>query len=425
MLSPNDTLMSDEDIYAISREMSLHNSIFYTIWSVSKIYFSNEIETACISFDKNNFVLGIYINPEFWNSLNHFTKKFVIMHECLHIFFDHGIRNDKNYSNKNNNIAQDIVINETITCHMGLDRDLIIDWKKYCFIETCFKYPEQVLKNKTYDYYLKLLNNQKDLDNVHTVDDHSKNNIPSSVIEDVLDQFKHNASEQEIETIADIFENVVKTPSTITDPNSNNAGDISNPIVEFISVLEKEKVKKQKQTWLNLVKNITPSKKKVSYEKEEGWYKQKSQFSILDTDLMIVGEAEREIIAKKRYDIVVYIDISGSCSALVNPFYKLLHTFPTENFNIRTFTFNTSTREFDWEKQRPTSNGGTCFKCINSSVEQIKNESKHPDAVFVFTDGDGTDYNPSIPEKWVWILSKNNKRFIHNKSKTFLMDGFK
>ena len=430
MLSENDVLMTDEEMIGLARELSLHNSIFYTIWSVSRIYFTDVVDTACICFDKEHHVIGIYLNRAFWNSLPDAGQKFVIMHECLHMFFDHGRRFDSAYSNTANNVAQDIVINETITVSMGIDRYVIPNWENYCFIDTCFKdFPVGSIKaNQTFSYYLEKLSSLKTIANFETVDDHDMNSLPDDVLSDVLDQFKANASESDIDEIMEVFEKIEtdEKKEGKGKNNSNGAGISSDPIVTFIYEVKRDRIKRQKKTWMKLVKKMTPSKELITYEKEEGWRERKRQHSILDSNLMIIGESEREIVTKLKYDVFVYIDISGSCANLVKPFYDLLYTFPEENFNITTFTFNTSVKEFEWKKKRPVSNGGTCFKCINYSVEQRTLEKgKHPDVVFVFTDGDGTAYQPTKPEKWVWVLSKDNKRYIHKNSKTFQMNDFK
>lgn len=428
MLTPDDIRMSDDELLEWSQELCHHNSIFYTIWQVSRIYFSRKIERACICFDRNQRVLGIYINPDFWQRISKETKKFVIMHECLHLFYDHGTRYNNRYSQKDNNIAQDIVINETIVS-MGVEKFLIDDWEKYCFISTCFPNRRNVKHNETFEYYLGLIAQEKNSEGSdfgssdnepNTLDDHSFDSFDDSTVQDILDAFKANANEADIEEVTQILKDIPGQASQ----QGSGAGSHSDPIVSFIEEENKKRIRKHKKTWLSLVKELTPYKQKVDINYEESWKTRRVQHSLLDRSLMIPGEEAVEKITKSRYDVVVYIDISGSCANLVDPFYQLLPTFPEEYFNIRTFTFNTNVQEFDWKKRRPTSSGGTSFSCIQYSVEEITRKKRHPDIVFVFTDGDGNCYKAEKPEKWVWVLSKQMTKYIEKGSKIVDMKTF-
>jgi hypothetical protein len=39
-------------------------------------------------------------------------------------------------------------------------------------------------------------------------------------------------------------------------------------------------------------------------------------------------------------------------------------------------------------------------------------KNKHPEAIFVITDGDGDKISPKFPKKWYWFLTYNNRNYI-------------
>ena len=85
-------IIDSQDFYEVVQELSVFNNVFLTLWKLGKPVFTNEIETACVAFDKEGKELYFYFNPDFWNSINLYNRSFVIAHECLHVILKHGYR---------------------------------------------------------------------------------------------------------------------------------------------------------------------------------------------------------------------------------------------------------------------------------------------------------------------------------------------
>ena len=101
-----------EDLAKISKALILEQP-FYGLFLVSlNKEWINEIPTAGFRLDGINYSLAI--NEEFWNSLPVNQKKGVLIHELIHIAFNHLIMRDKYDDKKLFNIAADCELNQYI-----------------------------------------------------------------------------------------------------------------------------------------------------------------------------------------------------------------------------------------------------------------------------------------------------------------------
>lgn len=101
-----------EDLAKISKALILEQP-FYGLFLVSlNKEWINEIPTAGVRLDGINYSLAI--NEEFWNSLPVNQKKGVLIHELIHIAFNHLIMRDKYNDKKLFNIAADCELNQYI-----------------------------------------------------------------------------------------------------------------------------------------------------------------------------------------------------------------------------------------------------------------------------------------------------------------------
>ena len=79
-------------------------------------------------------------------------------------------------------------------------------------------------------------------------------------------------------------------------------------------------------------------------------------------------------------------------------------------FDVKLNVFDTTVRAVDLKKSKEVHvGGGTYFDIIEADVQaSIKNgDGKHPDAVWVMTDGDdfGALVKPEKPQQWYWFLT--------------------
>jgi predicted metal-dependent peptidase len=135
----------NESLAKISKTLILEQP-FYGLFliSLNKVW-RNDLPTAGVSISGINQQLAI--NPEFWASLNDDVKKGVLIHELMHIAFNHLVTRDNYQDKKLFNIAADLEINQYI------DRDWLPE--NGIFLDT---FPELDLPERAgTDKYYKLL----------------------------------------------------------------------------------------------------------------------------------------------------------------------------------------------------------------------------------------------------------------------------
>ena len=78
----------------IANELQKHHYIFRCFWDIGEPVVDDfpDLSTAAIEFDKQGNSIKLLINKTFWGKLNDTTKLFLICHEMMHIFLNHGSR---------------------------------------------------------------------------------------------------------------------------------------------------------------------------------------------------------------------------------------------------------------------------------------------------------------------------------------------
>lgn len=151
VLKMNDKELGKEDLRKITSSLEKHHAIFYKLWEVGTPKLTDDVETACVKFDKKGFCIEFLFNRNLWEKLDQNGKLFIICHECLHLILNHGVRG-QNVGGKNSfdqyclNVAMDLVINHMLTAHFHFDRsELDTFFEDLCWIDKFF------LKNETED----------------------------------------------------------------------------------------------------------------------------------------------------------------------------------------------------------------------------------------------------------------------------------
>jgi predicted metal-dependent peptidase len=113
------------DLSGISKTI-LFKEPFYGMFLIGlKKEFTDQVPTAAVS--KNKIGVGLYINPEYFNSLDKDKKYGLIKHELLHIAFGHLMIRDMYPDHKLFNIAADLEINQYIDRNMLPEGGLTLD----------------------------------------------------------------------------------------------------------------------------------------------------------------------------------------------------------------------------------------------------------------------------------------------------------
>jgi predicted metal-dependent peptidase len=331
------------------------------------------------------------------------------------------------------NIAQDITINEMYVDLFGFDRNNLRNWERYCWIQTCFKNPQNIKRNENFTYYLKELikngsdsvNNgdQKTLDMHGNAGSNDGTMMPGQGETDEEKKAKERLAKELAEELSASDLNKIKgaLPKD-ADGSGQGAGTMSGSY-EFIIK------RKEARARLKIAKLIAKLKRTVAKMTEvdvETFVAKDRRFqSILGNhpDMHLPGNATYEKPKKDKLLVALYIDISGSCVEFIPLFKKILLAFMEEKESLITIahTFDTSVERVTYDTHI-RGGGGTYFHIIEENNLKLEAEiGRYPDAVIIITDGEGNKVVPKMPKRWIWLLTPYNmKEYINSASKWYL-----
>lgn len=406
---PNEiSLIPKELKFQISSDLEQFHRVFDVFWGLSEIYFSpptRSLKTACVTFPPGG-KSHMIISRIFWDSLNADEKLFVIIHECLHVMLDHGMRNARNIPGatpKLINIAQDITINEMIVDMFGFARGLMRDWRKYCWIETCFKDPASIERNQVFEYYLKKLIENPPPEGMDTLDEHDDMGGYSDGDPDPLAQtLGEHLTWDELQAM-------IKSMG-----KEDGRGIGLSP---FNVILENRTP--ANVDFNKLVAKLKRNAKSREHKEVDSFAREPRRFG--GSRMVLPGRLETEP-HKQKLITALFFDVSGSCMSYFNVFNSVREAFAKEEklFDIRTFAFDTSVFEVEPGKKLAVG-GGTSFDIIERKCQDIVTEDgRYPDCVVVITDGAGNRVAPQYPGRWVWLLTNGATRtYIDSRSQAW------
>lgn len=402
-------MITFSDRLKFSRMLEDKHSIFRQFWDIGALQFSDKVKTACISFDKTGKELNFVCNKKFWDSLDDYTKVFITSHEMLHVLLNHGKRMLIHKNDENSNIAMDLVVNHMLINKFNFNRELLsFDWREYCWVDTVFE--DVPPDNKSYEYYYNII---PDDVNLNLMDDHGIMSIGGEIVNDHEDILKELGENLDSSDFDDTLRGLLQDFS------------VGDGIGEWVDIHPPKLEIKRK--WEKVLK---PTSKKTVYgfNTFESWVRTNPRIQ-LDEDIFIPTDVTMEsyFVKYEMTDVWLFLDCSGSCSKYQNRFITASKTLNAHKFNCRYFTFNTDCKEIPNSFSKIYANGGTNFKCIESSIQNIINAEavKYP-YVFVITDGETSEeVSPQFPDKWHFFLTENPKTDkIHKMSTIHRLNDF-
>lgn len=443
---------SDIEFYDISLKLEDCHSLFVQLWNNSRPVFSEQIPTAAVIYNKEGNVLSFLLNYDFWQAQTFDQKVFVIAHECFHVALGHGIRFDNKHKTKDEikiaNIAMDVVINHRLLTTLGLERKDVDPKNKYCWIDTVFP-PNTVDPDMNFEYYyLKMIENVKNADGQggakkdgnllggknnnsgtngsgdmsgtnETVDDHSGLNSISEkdyekLMKEILDQMSKSEK--------------VETKDLLNECAGQQAGGPTGRILQ--QLMNEVKVPK-KLKWETIIQHWAKQSLKLTEQEEDTWIKPNRRFAMLDPkDMFLPGVVDVEKVTREnnKIDVWFFLDTSGSCAGLGPRFWQAANTLPEDRFDLKLFCFDTDVYPTTLASRRLYGFGGTSFTCIDRYIRYnspiVNGQKKHPDAIFVLTDGFGDHVYPQIPENWYWFLTHDYRACIPSECNIFSLGDF-
>jgi len=405
----------------IAKAIEDHHILFRTFWDYGRFQFDSKHSTAWVEFDADTGFVTFNFNPTFYTSIDAETRAFVAAHELLHIIFGHSKIKKPEVSQANLNIALDIVINHYLTSFLGFNRDKVLNWNKYCWVDTVFPNMD-IPATESWEYYLELLEKNATQPNVELVDNHTQmQDDESNSVQTTLEKIikTESLTEEEIKTL--LHENSKEAKKLLAE-----AG-IGTGIFKHIKL----QARKQKSKWETIIKKWEMHKRTTEETSLERWDRKHRRFHdilegrscFLPTDVTI----EEATFKPKQTTVFFFLDTSGSCYSLKDRFFSAARSLDPKKFKIRLFSFDTNVEELNINQGRIYGGGGTRFDIIESKIQSIMKQSnqKYPTSVWIITDGYGTSVSPKHPEKWHWFLTQGNTRnYIPKESKIYLLNDY-
>lgn len=415
IIKEDDMQLNYEEFFAMSRLLESHHAVFYQLWELGKPYFTRDIKTAAVSFDKEGACVLFMFNPDFWKSLDDNQKCFIISHECMHVLLNHGKRSVDIAKTQRHgcNVAMDIVINESLIKQFDFSQNEVDPENKYCWLNTIYPDNKTILPNENYEYYFNRL--PSDLKN------------SKQILVDIHDFFEGEGSEKIFERLND----------SLSDAEKEEINKILNKIKDIkeagkdgtgeFQLMPKYSLKKKK--WESVIKKWTLSMLKNDFDFFDHWARTNRRMAELPGEVILPNEMElQEKDEDSRIPLYFFLDVSGSCSHLAERFWKAASSIPKESFDKRLFSFNTAVEEVNEQDRKMKVGGGTRFDILEHRIQQDLKSGKlkrYPPAVFVITDGYGNQIKPQKAEKWHWFLTEYHyKSYIPKESKMYELKNF-
>lgn len=421
----------DFDKLTYSRYLREYNSLFRLFWDYCDINFSEENETAWISFDaESGSFLSFNFNPKFWELLSIPERIFVIAHELGHILLDHGRRSSplikedlKVFSEDNINIALDLVVNEMLIRFFGFNREDLVNLSPH-FVDNTFEESEKVRTDGSFEYYLNLLPKGKFKSGGVLINDHAGLMAISEESPELFDQLLSSVlpyvSEDDLKGLLG---------SELLDDGER--ARLAGHGLGSWGTLNLSEVQKKKK-WETVIRRWERSMLRSEVRSEERWdgldRRYASIFSTFkNTHLPFEMDIDDIADVKDRIGVFFFLDTSGSCYGLRGRFFRAARSLDERKFDIRCFCFDTQVKEVDIKGNRFYGGGGTYFHIIEDKIQEIIRKEKiaYPKAVWVITDGYGNRLSPEYPERWAFFLTKNGyKGYLPKESKVFSLSDY-
>lgn len=360
----------------------LNKKRFYAelLLRVERIY-TDKIPTAGVTI-KDKILL--YVNPDFFLSLNHDQQEDLLEHEMRHIMNHHMLRfkkmskeGHKGNLHSNQNLAADAAINGDLTSlhEMGITPKKLSEYMR----SKDPKFPE-LEEDKSAEYYYAAIKDFLDKN-----PDAGTPNGPGTEVDD------HSMWEECDESIA---KDVVKKAANEAFKAAGGIGNVSNDISSLINELNKPLI-----NWKNQLNQFII--KSNAYLKEPTRKRINRRYGI-------IYSGKRK---KPDFNLAICVDTSGSVSD------KQLTQFFSEIEKISDYCSTITIIEADCVVQNvyeykkgstfsPKGRGGT-----NYGVPLAHAKSLGVDAVVFMGDGDCADIpeDPKIPVLWCFVGSNTNK----------------
>lgn len=366
------------------------NGVFRQFWELGTMQFTDEIPSACVTFDNTGQQIAFKFNKTFYDKLTIYDLAFIIGHECMHVLLYHGLRYWENTSYQLNheiwNTAADISIHEIMFREFGFEFNKLSEYIQefICTHEKFFKEEENIKRGATMDYYFEKLCNRPGMKHI-TLDVHNFSKDYAYGSKNIAKKIFEQLSNVEKKELYD----------KLKDKDGQQAGKESGDRWWHVNLTTLHKKK-----WEMVIKEWAQA---FLMADKFDWSKKNRRISSLNSRLILPAHLELDI---KKIKVWLFMDTSGSCFHLADRFFSAAASLPPKFFEPRLFCFDTSVYETTLSSRKVYGGGGTAFDIIQHHIDR---NGPHPDCIFVITDGYGNKVEASDPKKWHVFLTSDHK----------------
>ncbi len=378
----------------IVNEIVDFSEIFDTFASNGRPIFSKSIPTTCICFGVDGSPLAFVWGQDFFDSCSDYKAKFILCHEMLHIFLNHGKRRGGLTDMHKLNVCMDLSINHLLIDEFGFNRSLIEDWEFLCWRDTVFNV--DIKKMPSFEGYY-ALNNDIFKPEFSSIDSH-----------DFLLGDEDGMSEEMKELLRKLRNKTAEYLPSYGNTSGNSEKDI-------------EIIKSKKPKFETIIKKIAASTIENKKKKQSTWASLDRRLCEIAPDIPVIDE-KHERKCRAKHKCAFFIDNSGSCGEFLQRFCDSASALNEKVFDISVYAFDTQVTPVKKinNKYKVRGGGGTCFACIEKKVLET-----NPDVVFVLTDGYAANFVPKDRKKYFWFLVDGGTRnFIKGAGSIYRLSQF-
>jgi predicted metal-dependent peptidase len=409
--------MTEQERLRLAFGLQKFHTVFNTFWEMASVAFSRDLPTAAVYGTPNGRIVGMRINPDFWDSLSFTQQLWVICHECLHVILNHFVRGALLENHNLANKMMDVVINQSTIEKFGFKRSEIDPDNRYCWYDKFFYPEDNVLTGQSFEYYYNEILKHPDRYNLgNLLDDHVE--IDENNFSDFIRGMNGRMTAQQKEQLKDWIKS--QFPNGLGSDGSGAGDQQGNMLWTFEEIGYIQKKKK----WESVIKNWVLKAVGFFPKPKEQWVMKDRRMSLLPKNIFLPHILEEDTLLKKKdkINLFFFLDTSGSCIGFGERFFRAAKSIPTDKFNLFLFNFDTCVYEVDIEKEQVQGGGGTSFDIIEAKIQEIikRDDLEYPRAVWIITDGDGNVVKPEIPENWHWFMTEyHSKTYVHEKSSIY------
>lgn len=397
-------MVTPEIFRRLSRRLEEYHALFYKMWQMGRPVMDESIPTACVRFSQEGDLLEFAFNPHFWDSCNDEDRLFTIAHECLHVMLRHGVRTKDTSEPDRCNIALDLVVNHTLVKTFGFVRENLTHGESFCWVDTVFK-DKVVSDDLSFEEYFKLVS-PEDAKKFGMVDDHTSWGGRDSG--EIVKSVSESLSGSDKESLEEMVE-------------SHSAGDHPGKMWRFVSAKARPKRK-----WETVIQKWAKRYDRSDFQEVEQWARLNRRYTVLDNSLILPSDMEMEDDTEGKIEVWFFQDTSGSCSGYQTRFFTAAKSLPCDRFDVKMHCFDTNVFETTLESGKLYGFGGTKYQPIEDYIQTYmrENRTKYPQAVFIITDGHGSNVSPDRPDRWYFFLSSSMTHYVPLNSHRYLLSEF-